>query len=721
MAENQKQPSKGVIQRTVEQFEASPFAKTAMYLTPGVNMAYIARQLPYLGDLFKGAQSTAVLSVPDQLLNIAEMAGVKGIIPEEDRGYLKSIGKTPDTGLGKIGGVIGEGLQAYYMPFGKVAPAIQRTSKVARMAEAFAREGASSYAQEISRSKDPEKAKWAGAIGGLFGVAGAGISKSIREGLEATHPSDAPLPGAIFNPKWWMEKGVRVLGDTKRGASDRVKELTDAAMEFGQPLTVAGGKNLQKMYSVVDKKMDDAIELTQRYAEQMGDALRSVYKPKPGDPPSLSTPVKMRQVFEEAVDRIGNKEAERSVTGTLGNLYDNFVKAHPELKNEYVTLEQAKALKVKLAKFMKENMSSDKTMVNPILREFGEEVETAIKRSLDEAMDRVRNIAQEYGYSAPAGKPQSPWMISTNILGKTFSGAYRDIAKKADQLYRLSDAAEIANAASKSTDLLFGNAKQIAFDLARKATGGAVGSSKTALGQGLRGFLTADPDRLARQIADSKLGTMAAGLLIPEPPSTPKPPGVPSQATTTPPPPSAPAKQSTFAEVNLESTPEGKTPGAERQTIIENNNPMAMDPSSGTPWIGEISGGKGSRAAFETPFHGIRAGILNLQNYKPRYGAETLREIFKTYAPTGDKRGLNNPLSYAKMVAENVGVDIDDKVDLQDPEFARKLAKAIIKVEAPAYADRYDEDINAAIQDIFKTPAAQPGRRVPDFSGVIIK
>lgn len=721
MAENQKQPSKGVIQRTVEQFEASPYAKTAMYLTPGVNMAYIARQLPYLGDLFKGAQATSVLSAPTQVLNIAEMAGVKGIIPEEEREYLESIGKAPETGLGKIGGGIGEGIQAYYMPFGKVAPALQRTGKVARMAEAFAREGASSYAQEISRSKDPEKAKWAGALGGLVGVVGAGLSKTIREGLEAAHPSDAPLPGAIFNPKWWMEKPVRVLGDVKKGSAKRVKELVDAAMEFGQPFTVAGETNLNKMYEVVNKRMDDAIELTQKYAEKMGDALRSTYKPKPGDPPRLSTPVKMRQVFEEAVDRIGNKEAERAVTGTLGNLYDNFVKAHPELKSEYVTLEQAKALKAELAKFMKENMSSDKTMVNPILREFGEEVETAIKRSLDEAMDRVRNIAQEYGYTAPAGQPQSPWMVSANALGKTFSGTYREIAKKADQLVRLSSAARTARAMSTSGGVSLLNPKELAVELAKKATGGPVGASRTALSQGLMGFLTTDPDRLARQIADSKLGTMTAGLLIPEPPSTPKPPGVPSQATTTPPPPATPAKQSAFAEVNLEGTPEGKAPGVERQTIIENNNPMAMDPSSGTPWIGEISGGRGSRAAFETPFHGIRAGILNLQNYKPRYGAETLREIFKTYAPVGEKRGPNDPGTYAQRVAKSVGVGLDDKIDLQDPELVRKLAKAIIEVEAPAYADRYDEDIDAAIQDIFKTPAAQPGRRVPDFSGVIIK
>jgi hypothetical protein len=58
-------------------------------------------------------------------------------------------------------------------------------------------------------------------------------------------------------------------------------------------------------------------------------------------------------------------------------------------------------------------------------------------------------------------------------------------------------------------------------------------------------------------------------------------------------------------------------------------------------------------------------------------GKRTLRSIFATYAPKG--HGNNDPLNYANIVSQKIGVGIDKTLKFED--VIELLARAIIQVE----------------------------------------
>jgi hypothetical protein len=101
---------------------------------------------------------------------------------------------------------------------------------------------------------------------------------------------------------------------------------------------------------------------------------------------------------------------------------------------------------------------------------------------------------------------------------------------------------------------------------------------------------------------------------------------------------------------------------------------------------------------FTAPEWGIRAVAKTLLTYRSKYGDDTLQELFSRYAPTGDH--ANDPHKYAVFVADQIGADIDEAVDLSDRAVMRALLSAIFKMEtgqAPQYPDSvYEKALDLA-------------------------
>ena len=110
---------------------------------------------------------------------------------------------------------------------------------------------------------------------------------------------------------------------------------------------------------------------------------------------------------------------------------------------------------------------------------------------------------------------------------------------------------------------------------------------------------------------------------------------------------------------------------------IPYKNPMAMIQSPADDWQG-LKGSDNGKLQFDTMPNGVRAGVINLYNAYFKRGKNTLRTIFAAYAPKG--HGANDPLNYANIVSQKIGVGIDQKLKFDD--IIDKLAKAIIQVES---------------------------------------
>lgn len=109
---------------------------------------------------------------------------------------------------------------------------------------------------------------------------------------------------------------------------------------------------------------------------------------------------------------------------------------------------------------------------------------------------------------------------------------------------------------------------------------------------------------------------------------------------------------------------------------IAYNNPLAIIQAKPDKWEGLV-GSVNGKLQFNAMSNGVRAGVINLYNAYFKRGNNTLRGIFKVYAPKGD--GANDPLNYANFVGSQLGVGIDQPLNFQDVVI--KLTTAIIRME----------------------------------------
>jgi len=111
---------------------------------------------------------------------------------------------------------------------------------------------------------------------------------------------------------------------------------------------------------------------------------------------------------------------------------------------------------------------------------------------------------------------------------------------------------------------------------------------------------------------------------------------------------------------------------------IFNNNPGNIR-TSPTNWNGEVTEPGEEFERFSDMHMGVRASARILRTYGRKYGIDTINKIIDRYAPPED----NNPnnANYAKHVSNGSGFDVDEKIDLNDPQVLIKLMRPIFQFE----------------------------------------
>ncbi len=124
------------------------------------------------------------------------------------------------------------------------------------------------------------------------------------------------------------------------------------------------------------------------------------------------------------------------------------------------------------------------------------------------------------------------------------------------------------------------------------------------------------------------------------------------------------------------------------------NNPLNVNSLN---WQGEV-GHDGQEAIFNSAVMGIRAAAQVLYSYYFRHGWKTLYQITSNYAPVNDPLAHNEPLNYAKFLAQRLGIGVNDDIHLSYDNI-RPLMRAMMQMEiGKKYADMVsDEDLQAGI------------------------
>jgi len=108
---------------------------------------------------------------------------------------------------------------------------------------------------------------------------------------------------------------------------------------------------------------------------------------------------------------------------------------------------------------------------------------------------------------------------------------------------------------------------------------------------------------------------------------------------------------------------------------VRNRNPYNLRYNAGVAKYHGCTGkDEGGYAIFDTPQHGIRAAMLNLQSYAGK-GIDTVRGIITHWAPASDG---NNVAAYVKDVTGRTTWNADEHLDLGDPGVLLHLGRAMI-------------------------------------------
>ena len=110
---------------------------------------------------------------------------------------------------------------------------------------------------------------------------------------------------------------------------------------------------------------------------------------------------------------------------------------------------------------------------------------------------------------------------------------------------------------------------------------------------------------------------------------------------------------------------------------FRNNNPLNI--RVGQDWQGETVGNTdGAFEQFTSPEYGYRAGCRILDNYRTRYGFNSVSQIVRRWAPPSD----NNPTdAYAAYVAGRLGVGVDVYLGTENENTMAALMDALTRFE----------------------------------------
>jgi len=139
------------------------------------------------------------------------------------------------------------------------------------------------------------------------------------------------------------------------------------------------------------------------------------------------------------------------------------------------------------------------------------------------------------------------------------------------------------------------------------------------------------------------------------------------------------------------SNPSGAPKGGPRN--MRNNNPGNIEDGPFAQSLPGYAGSDGRFAIFTDPKAGSSAQVALLGSYGRR-GIKTVQDAISRWAPASDN---NDPVAYAKFVAQRLGVSPNQEIDLTDPVIASDMASAIQQFEGGPAS---------------KSNGSQPGARV---------
>ncbi|MBS3875920.1 structural protein [Proteus mirabilis] len=120
-----------------------------------------------------------------------------------------------------------------------------------------------------------------------------------------------------------------------------------------------------------------------------------------------------------------------------------------------------------------------------------------------------------------------------------------------------------------------------------------------------------------------------------------------------------------------------------------NNNPGNI--RHGSKWQG-LSAQQTDKdfCQFVSPEYGIRAIYKLLQTYQNKYELNTVESIIDRYAPPNE----NNTAGYINRAAKDIGVSVNESINVSSKPVAIALATAIVGVELgyQPYSQKVFED-----------------------------
>jgi hypothetical protein len=115
---------------------------------------------------------------------------------------------------------------------------------------------------------------------------------------------------------------------------------------------------------------------------------------------------------------------------------------------------------------------------------------------------------------------------------------------------------------------------------------------------------------------------------------------------------------------------------------IRQNNWPNIKAVAKNKWVGKERHQKGDDRRFErfaSAEHGVRAAAMLVQTYVDRREADTVAKILAIWAPSGAENP--NHTAYVDYVADALGVDQDETIDVYQWEVMRPLLVAICEFE----------------------------------------
>ncbi|HBZ17495.1 MAG TPA: hypothetical protein DEO73_17285 [Pantoea sp.] len=117
--------------------------------------------------------------------------------------------------------------------------------------------------------------------------------------------------------------------------------------------------------------------------------------------------------------------------------------------------------------------------------------------------------------------------------------------------------------------------------------------------------------------------------------------------------------------------------GSPSTLATRNNNPLNIRFNQKNDWAGKGGDNGTGFEQFDTPDHGLRAGIKLIRNHINN-GNDTISSLINKWAPAGDN---NDPVQYAQSVSQQTGIPVDAKLNPNDPQQMTAVAKAMARQE----------------------------------------